>query len=51
MADLLTVTALNRYVKARLDGDDFLFDLALRGEINQALEADFSAVLLDLAGR
>ena len=25
--------------------------LALRGEINQALEADFSAVLLDLAGR
>ena len=33
MAELLTVTALNRYVKARLDGDDFLFDLALRGEI------------------
>lgn len=33
MAELLTVTALNRYVKTRLDGDDFLFDLALRGEI------------------
>lgn len=33
MAEVLSVSALNRYVKARLDGDDFLFDLALRGEI------------------
>lgn len=33
MADVITVTALNRYVKALLDSNDVLFDLALRGEI------------------
>ena len=33
MAEVMTVTALNRYVKALLDGDDALFDLALRGEV------------------
>lgn len=33
MADVITVTALNRYVKSLLDANDVLFDLALRGEI------------------
>lgn len=33
MAEIITVTALNRYVKALLDANDVLFDLALRGEI------------------
>ena len=33
MADVLSVSALNRYVKTLLDGDDLLFDLALRGEV------------------
>lgn len=34
MADVITVTALNRYVKTLLDCDDVLCDLALRGEIS-----------------
>lgn len=33
MAEVISVSALNRYVKARLDADDVLYDLALRGEI------------------
>ncbi len=33
MAEVITVTALNRYVKALLDGSELLYDLALRGEI------------------
>lgn len=33
MADVFTVTALNRYVKTLLDADDTLFDLALCGEV------------------
>ena len=33
MAEVITVTALNRYVKALLDGSDLLYDLALRGEV------------------
>ena len=33
MAEVITVSQLNRYVKMRLDADDALFDLALRGEI------------------
>ena len=33
MAEVITVTALNRYVKTLLDRDDVLYDLALRGEI------------------
>lgn len=33
MADVITVSALNRYVKTILDADDVLFDLALRGEV------------------
>ena len=33
MAQVITVSALNRYVKTLLDGSDFLFDLALRGEV------------------
>lgn len=34
MADIITVTQLNRYVKALLDRDEILYDLALRGEIS-----------------
>jgi exodeoxyribonuclease VII large subunit len=33
MPDVISVSALNRYVKTILDTDDVLFDLALRGEI------------------
>ena len=33
MAEVITVTALNRYVKALLDGSDLLYDLALGGEV------------------
>ena len=33
MAEVITVSALNRYVKTLLDVNDGLFDLALRGEI------------------
>ena len=33
MAEVISVSALNRYVKTLLDGNDKLFDLALRGEI------------------
>ena len=33
MAEVITVSALNQYVKNLLDANDILFDLALRGEI------------------
>ena len=33
MAEVISVSALNRYVKTLLDANDLLFDLALRGEI------------------
>ena len=33
MADVISVSALNQYVKTLLDANDRLFDLALRGEI------------------
>ena len=33
MVEVITVTALNRYVKTLLDRNDVLYDLALRGEI------------------
>lgn len=33
MAEVITVSALNRYVKNLLDANDALFELALRGEI------------------
>ena len=33
MADVITVSQLNRYVKSMLDREDALFDLALQGEI------------------
>ncbi len=33
MAEVITVSALNRYVKTLLDTNDILFDLALQGEI------------------
>ena len=33
MAEVITVSALNRYVKALMDGNDLLFDIALRGEV------------------
>lgn len=33
MAEVISVSALNQYVKTLLDANDILFDLALRGEI------------------
>ena len=33
MAEVISVSALNQYVKSLLDANDLLFDLALRGEI------------------
>ena len=33
MAEVITVSALNRYVKSLFDANDLLFDLALRGEV------------------
>ncbi len=33
MAEVISVSALNRYVKTLFDANDLLFDLALRGEI------------------
>ena len=33
MAEVIRVSALNRYVKARFEEDELLQDLALRGEI------------------
>ncbi|MGN0662779.1 MAG: exodeoxyribonuclease VII large subunit, partial [Faecalibacterium sp.] len=33
MAEVISVSALNRYVKSVLDGDELLFDVALRGEV------------------
>lgn len=33
MAEVITVSALNRYVKTLLDSNDILYDLALQGEI------------------
>ena len=33
MADVISVSELNHYVKTLLDVNDGLFDLALRGEI------------------
>ena len=33
MAEVITVSALNQYVKTLLDANDILFNLALRGEI------------------
>ena len=36
MAEVITVSALNHYVKMLLDANDRLFDIALRGEIAAA---------------
>ena len=33
MAEVISVSALNQYVKTLLDANDLLFDIALRGEI------------------
>ena len=33
MAEVISVSALNQYVKTLLDANDLLFDLAPRGEI------------------
>ena len=34
MGEVIGVSALNRYVKSLLDGDENLFDIALRGEVS-----------------
>ncbi len=38
MAEVITVSALNRYVKTLLDANDVLFDLALRGEVTNFVQ-------------
>ena len=38
MADVISVSALNRYVKGLLDADGKLFDLALRGEVTNFVQ-------------
>ena len=38
MAEVISVSALNQYVKTLLDASDLLFDLALRGEIAMVVE-------------
>ena len=45
------VRLLGDAARIQVPADQMERALALRGEINQALEADFSAILLDLAGR
>ena len=44
MAEVITVSALNQYVKTLLDANDILFDLALRGETPAA------ATVISLSG-
>ena len=45
------VRLLGDAARLQVPADQMETAIALRGEINRALEADFSAVLLDLAGR
>lgn len=42
MAEVISVSALNQYVKTLLDANDLLFDLALRGEIANFVQNDRS---------
>ncbi len=52
MAEVISVSALNHYVKTLLDVNDVLFDLALRGEDRQlCAERPQRALLLFPAGR
>ena len=45
MAEVISVSALNRYVKTLLDANDLLFDLALRGEIANFVQNARSCLL------
>ena len=42
MAEVISVSALKRYVKNLLDVNDVLFDMALRGEIANFVQNDRS---------
>ena len=48
MAEVITVSALNRYVKTLLDANDALFDLALRArsQILYRMRAAGTAIFL-----
>lgn len=50
MAEVISVSALNRYVKMRLDADDVLFDLALRGEIANLCRMPAAATAISPCG-
>ena len=49
MAEVITVSALNQYVKTLLDANDILFDLALRGEIANFVQ-NAAATVISLSG-
>ena len=50
MAEVITVSALNQYVKTLLDANDILFDLALRGEIANFVQNAAAATVIFLSG-
>ena len=50
MAEVITVSALNQYVKTLLDANDILFDLALRGEIATSYRTPAAATVIFLSG-
>ena len=50
MAEVITVSALNQYVKTLLDANDILFDLALRGEIANFVQNARSGHCIFLSG-
>lgn len=50
MAEVITVSALNQYVKTLLDANDILFDLALRGEIANFVQTPAAATVIFLSG-
>lgn len=50
MAEVITVSALNHYVKMLLDANDRLFDIALRGEIANFVQNARSGLLFFPAG-
>ena len=51
MAEVITVSALNQYVKTLLDANDILFDLALRGEIANFVQRPQRPLLFLSPGR
>ena len=50
MADVISVSDLNHYVKTLLDVNDGLFDLALRGEIANFVQTPAAGTATFLCG-